>query len=46
MYSDQLCSYCIADLSLWFRICRLLVFLCRGSYDNVADNTVLKVQVT
>ena len=24
--ADQLCSYCTADLRLWFRICRLLVF--------------------
>ena len=23
---DQLCSYCTADLHLWFRICRLFVF--------------------
>ena len=24
--ADQLCSYCEADLHLWFGICRLLVF--------------------
>ena len=30
--ADQLCSYCTADLRLCFRICRLLVFSCRGSY--------------
>ena len=28
--ADQLCSYCTADLCLWFCLNRLLVFLCRG----------------
>ena len=32
--ADQLCSYCTADLRLCFRICRLLVFLCGGSFIN------------
>ena len=30
--ADQLCSYCTADLRLCFRLCRLLVFPCGGSY--------------
>ena len=30
--ADQLCSYCTADLRLCFRISRLLVFLCNGSF--------------
>ena len=30
--ADQLCSYCTADLRLCFRLCRLLVFSCGGSY--------------
>ena len=30
--ADQLRSYCEADLRLCFRICRLLVFPCGGSY--------------
>ena len=30
--ADQLGSYCEADLRLCFRICRLLVFPCGGSY--------------
>ena len=30
----QLRSYCEADLRLYFRICRLLVFLCDGSYKR------------
>ena len=29
--TDQLCSYCTADLRLCFRISKLLVFLCSGS---------------
>ena len=29
--ANQLCSYCTADLSLCFRRCMLLVFLCGGS---------------
>ena len=32
---DQLRSYCEADLRLCFRLCRLLVFPCGGSYENV-----------
>ena len=31
--TDQLCSYCTADLRLWFHICRLLVFWCDGSVE-------------
>ena len=30
--TDQLRSYCEADLRLCFRLCKLLVFSCRGSY--------------
>ena len=30
----QLCSYCKADLHLCFRLCRLLVFPCCGSYSK------------
>ena len=30
--ADQLHSYCEADLRLCFRLCRLLVFPCGGSY--------------
>ena len=30
--TDQLRSYCEADLRLCFRLCRLLVFPCGGSY--------------
>ena len=30
--ADQLRSYCKADLRLCFRLCRLLVFPCGGSY--------------
>ena len=30
--NDQLRSYCEADLRLCFRLCRLLVFLCGGSF--------------
>ena len=29
--ADQLCSYCIADLRLSLRICRLLIFPSSGS---------------
>ena len=32
--ADQLRSYCEADLRLCFRICRLLVFPCTGSFYN------------
>ena len=32
--ADQLRSCCEADLRLWFRICRLLVFPCDGSYGK------------
>ena len=30
--ADQLRSYCEADLRLCFRLCRLLVFPCSGSF--------------
>ena len=30
--ADKLRSYCEADLRLCFRLCRLLVFLCDGSF--------------
>ena len=30
--TDQLCSFCTADLSLCFHICRLMVFSCGGSF--------------
>ena len=30
--ADQLRSYCEADLRLCFRLCRLLVFPCGGSF--------------
>ena len=33
--ADQLCIYCTADLRLCFRICRLFVFLCGGSYKGI-----------
>ena len=32
--ADQLRSYCEADLRLCFRLCRLLVFPCGGSYNT------------
>ena len=32
---DQLSGYCEAGVRLCFCICRLLVFLCSGSYVNV-----------
>ena len=31
--ADQLRSYCKADLRLCFRLCRLLVFPCGGSFN-------------
>ena len=33
--ADQLRSYCKADLRLCFCLCRLLVFLCGGSYISM-----------
>ena len=33
--ADQLRSYCEADLRLCFRLCRLLVFSCGGSFPNL-----------
>ena len=33
--ADQLRSYCEADLRLCFRLCRLLVFPCGGSFVGV-----------
>ena len=32
--ADQLRSYCKADLRLCFRLCRLLVFPCSGSFKG------------
>ena len=34
--ADQLCSYCTADLRLCFRLCKLLVYSCGGSYVSDA----------
>ena len=31
---DQLRGYCEVDLRLCFRVCRLVVFLCDGSYRH------------
>ena len=36
--ADQLCSYCTADLRLCFRICKLLVFSCTGSFVTDCPN--------
>ena len=33
--ADQLRGYCEADLRLYFRICKMLVFSCRGSYYDI-----------
>ena len=33
--ADQLCGYREADLRLCFRLCRLLVFPCGGSFTNM-----------
>ena len=40
--ADQLRSYCEADLRLCFRLCRLSVFPCGGSYYNMfkQNNTI------
>ena len=35
--ADQLRSYCEADLRLCFRLCRLLVFPCDGSFICLAQ---------
>ena len=35
--ADQLRSYCEADLRLCFRLCRLLVFACGGSFIFLED---------
>ena len=45
--ADQLCCYCTADLRLCFRIFRLLVFLCGGSFTLLkhAYATVIHFQV-
>ena len=32
--ADQLCSYCIADLQLWFCISKLLVFSSGDSFKT------------
>ena len=37
--ADQLCSYCTADLRLYFRLSILLVFSCRGSYISTHSHT-------
>ena len=36
--ADQLRIYCEADLRLCFRLCRLLVFPCGGSYKKSFQN--------
>ena len=36
--TDQLRSDCEADLRLFFRLCRLLVFPCGGSIRNMIDS--------
>ena len=38
--ADQLLSYCEADLRLCFRICKLLVFPCGGSFIELVLNLV------
>ena len=35
--ADQLCNHCTADLPHCFRISKLLVFLCGGSYVYVSS---------
>ena len=44
--ADQLRGYREADLRLCFRICKLLVFSCTGSFNNtyIKDLSNLKVQ--
>ena len=32
--TDQMCSFCTADLHLWFCICRFLFFSCKGSNNS------------
>ena len=44
--ADQLRSYCEADLRLCFRICRLLVFPCGGSYSVTPGQHVLILLTT
>ena len=39
--ADQLRGYRKADLRLCFRICRLLVFTCSGSYEILISSAVL-----
>ena len=36
--ADQLRGYREADLRLCFRICKMLVFSWRGSFDNICSN--------
>ena len=44
--ADQLRSYCEADLHVCFRLCRLLVFPCGGSYvTSHKDHKLTKYQV-
>ena len=43
--ADQLRSYCKADLRLCFRICRLLVFPCGGSFSLFAWKKSVKKHV-
>ena len=38
--AGQLCSYCIADLPLWFCKCILLVFWCGGSISVHSENLI------
>ena len=44
--ADQPCSYCTADLRLYFRICKLLVFLFSGSAKVCARTKAVKIRLS
>ena len=51
--ADQLRSYCKADLRFYFRISRLLIFLCSGSFKiilvillYIASKTFLRLNIS
>ena len=44
--ASQLCGCWTADLRVCFRLCRLLVFPCGGSYTNAQYNRKIYMQIT
>ena len=43
--ADKLCSYCEADLRICFRLCRLLVFACGGSFTHSSGTEITLLEV-